>query len=86
MTARKTQGLFETRICGIPAQIDVLTYKRVKGSHSYSAESDLDYYGYVEFEFDVYDRKGYPAPWLSKKIDEKEFNRILADYEASQDN
>jgi len=65
-----------THICGIPCQVQVTTYTNVKGSRSYNAPSDLDYYGYCEVEFDVLDRRGYRAPWLEKKMTEDDYDRI----------
>lgn len=78
MSKRKI-GLIETSIQGIPCQIDVTTYVVVKGSYSYNAPSDLDYYGYTEIEFDVYDRKGYPAAWLERKMTVNDRQRIEAE-------
>ena len=57
-------------ICSIPCLLDVTTFKQVKpwkGSPS-TCPSDIDYYGYLEIEYDVLDRKGYPAPWLASKV------------------
>jgi len=31
--------------------------------------STWDYPGYSEFEFELYDRKGYRAKWLERKIE-----------------
>lgn len=64
--------VLETTISGIPCKIGILTYIKVppwKGS-AMSAPSDLDYYGYTDLEYDILDRKGYPAPWLEKKLSE----------------
>ena len=35
------------------------------------ADSDWDYYGYTESEWEVCDRRGRPAPWLAKKLTNK---------------
>ena len=58
----------EHRVCGIPCLIGVTHYDRVKGSYSYNAPSDLDYYGYSESEWEILDRKGYKAAWLERKM------------------
>ena len=63
-------------IKGIPCIINVTYYHHCKGSQSYNAPSDLDYYGFTEIEFDVLDRKGYKAPWLERKLTEDEIERI----------
>lgn len=66
----------DSRVCGIPCQVGVISYLNVPGSFSYRAPSDLDYYGYCEIEFDVLDRRGRPAPWLERKLDDDEVGRI----------
>lgn len=68
--------MIQASIQGIPCQIEVTTFDRKKGSYSHSAPSDLDYYGYTEFEFEVYDRKGYRARWLENKMTDKDIQHI----------
>lgn len=63
-----TSNMISVTIAGIPALVSVTTAKVVKGSFSFNADSDMDYYGYSELEYDVYDRKGYKAAWLERKI------------------
>lgn len=58
----------ETRVDGIPCLIGVLDFTQVKGSHSYSAASDMDYHGYTEADYEILDRRGRLAPWLASKI------------------
>lgn len=56
---------------GIPALAHVTHFKVVppwKGSPR-SCPSDLDYTGYTDFEYQIHDRKGYPAGWLERKLD-----------------
>ena len=74
---------FETTIAGIPCGIKVLFYKYHKpwrGSIR-SCPSDLDYYGYTEFEYMVLDRKGYEAEWLRNKMTSADEDRILREFE-----
>jgi len=66
----------QTDIQGIPALIRVNTFKQVRGSFHPDAASDLDYLGYTEMDYEVLDRKGYLAPWLERKIDEHDEERI----------
>lgn len=61
-------AIIQTRLAGIPCQITVSNFKRVKGSYSYNAPSDLDYTGYTEYDYQVLDRRGRPAPWLERKV------------------
>ena len=66
--------IIETTVCGIPAQIGVVHFMEVKPG--FRADSDLDFWGYNECDWDVLDRKGHKAPWLEKKITDKERDRI----------
>jgi hypothetical protein len=73
----------ETRVAGIPCIIGVTYFNSVRGSYSYHAASDLDYYGYTECDFDVLDRRGRPAAWLERKMDDNMRSRIeqeIAEY------
>ena len=58
----------ESRIAGIPCLIGVTHFNSVRGSYSYNAPSDMDYYGYTESEWEVLDRRGRPAAWLERKM------------------
>ena len=59
----------ETTVAGIPCIIGVSQYSSVAGNSR--ADSDWDYYGYTESEWEVCDRRGRPAPWLAKKLTSK---------------
>ena len=66
----------DTRVAGIPCQIAVTHFERVRGSLSRSAPSDLDYYGYTESEWHVCDRRGRPAAWLERKMSESDRDSV----------
>lgn len=66
----------ESRIAGIPCLIGVTHFNSVRGSYSYNAPSDMDYYGYTESEWEVLDRRGRPAAWLERKLTDRERSRI----------
>jgi hypothetical protein len=66
----------ETRVAGIPCIIGVTHFESVRGSFSYHAASDMDYHGYIESEWVVCDRRGRPAPWLERKLTDKDTSRI----------
>lgn len=73
--------IFEYKISGIPCKIRVDSVRHVKGLYSYNAPSDLDYYGYTEIEYTVLDRRGYPAQWLARKVNDTlddEIKRYIA--------
>jgi hypothetical protein len=69
----------ESTVAGIPCTIAVTTCKIVKGSYSYFAASDMDYHGYEDIEYEVLDRKGYLANWLSKKLTKDDDYRIVGE-------
>ena len=60
--------LVNVSVCGIPAIAKVTHLIVVKGSSR--ADNPDDYYGYSEVEFEICDRKGYPAAWLERKMTE----------------
>ena len=66
----------ESRVAGIPCLIGVSHFDCVRGSYSYNAVSDMDYYGYSESEWDVLDRRGRPAAWLERKLTDDDRQRI----------
>ena len=66
----------ESRVAGIPCLIGVSHFDCVRGSYSYNAASDMDYYGYSESEWDVLDRRGRPAAWLERKLTDDDRRRI----------
>lgn len=66
----------ESRVAGIPCLIGVLYFDSVRGSYSYHAPSDMDYYGYTESEWEVLDSRGRPAPWLERKLTDGDRQRI----------
>lgn len=73
----------EYELQGIPCLIGVIEYSRVDGSFSFNADSDLDYYGYTECDWRILDKRGRPAPWLTRKIDAKEeqhINEVVNNY------
>ena len=69
----------ESTVAGIPCIIGVTHYDSVEGSYSYNADSDLDYYGYNDAEWEVLDRKGYKAAWLERKLTASDHDRINAE-------
>ena len=75
----RAAGMLETKIAGIPCLIDIHYCNVVKGSYSYHAASDWDYYGYSEVDYTVCDRKGYKADWLCKKMSTDDEARIEAE-------
>lgn len=73
----KQRADINTHIQGIPCGIVITHYRRQKPLGP-RADSDVDCYGYTDAEYTVLDYKGYPAPWLDRKIKNEDNERILA--------
>lgn len=81
MKAKNTQiGEIDTHIQGIPCQIKIVSYvhQRPLGR---SADSDIDCYGYTDFEYEVLDRRGHPAAWLERKMTDLDRERVEIEIE-----
>jgi hypothetical protein len=62
------QEIITTRIAGIPANVGVTHIYRQRGSFLQNEVSDLDYHGYVEFDYEILDMRGKRAVWLERKL------------------
>jgi hypothetical protein len=71
----------ESTVAGIPCLIGVTEFSSVRGSYSYNAPSDMDYYGYTESCWEVLDRRGRPAAWLDRKLTGSDRCRIEREIE-----
>lgn len=69
-------SMLDATISGIPCKIEVDECIVVKGSYNRMCDSDWDYYGFSTIEFTVYDRKGYKAEWLERKMTDSERETI----------
>lgn len=63
-------AVFDSRVAGIPCQIGVVNYEKHAPMSVHKAHSDLEFYGYSEANYVVLDRRGRPAPWLQRKVDD----------------
>lgn len=73
----------KSRVAGIPCIIGVTHFESVKGSFDYHADSDWDYHGYTDCEFEVLDRRGRKAAWLERKLTDDMTQKIeseIAEY------
>jgi hypothetical protein len=70
---------FKTRIAGIPCYIKV-THYREQPADKLALHSDWDYYGCIEFEFIVLDRRGYKADWLKSKLTDVDIPNLISEY------
>jgi hypothetical protein len=53
-----------------------------KGS-AYQCDSSDDYYGFTEFEFDIFDDEGVDRYELHQHITPQEYDRLLKEYQRS---
>lgn len=76
MERRNPNSLIHVKIAGIPCCIEV--------TRCYTERATWDFPGYTEFEFEVYDRKGYRAKWLEAKVTEGIEDDLLEAYLKTQ--
>ncbi len=62
------QNIIDARIAGIPAKVGVTHVYRQSGSFLQNEVSDLDYHGYLQFDYEVLDMQGKRAVWLERKL------------------
>lgn len=67
--------MLETRVCGIPCRVRA-TVRVHPGSLSWNAPSDVDYWGYTAVDYTVLDQRGRPAPWLERKMTDRDIERL----------
>lgn len=72
--------MFDSRIAGIPCQIKVTYAQKGHSARIYGDPNDCYEACGDEFEFEVYDRKGYRAKWLEKKLTDSDHEKIMNDY------
>ena len=72
-------AMIESRVAGVPCLIGLLSYECSPGTESRTADSDWDYHGWTDIDFDVLDRKGRKAPWLERKLTDRDLDRIYQD-------
>lgn len=62
--------ILQSTVAGIPCQIHAFDIRHQKpfNGPAHLCDSDLDFYGYFEFDFEVLDRRGRKADWLAKKL------------------
>ena len=66
----------DTRIAGIPAKIEVTSYYPGRPARLTGHPDTWYPPEYEELTFQVLDRRGRPAPWLERKLDEQDRRRI----------
>lgn len=66
------------RAAGIPALAGLTGYSFQAPARcsAWRCDSDWDYYGYEEIEWDLLDQRGRKAPWLERKLTAKDLDNI----------
>lgn len=83
--------MIRTTIQGIPCIVEEthIYYTKPSFKPACLCDSPSEFYGDYEVEFDVFDRKGYRAAWLERKMTDKDRERIeqeiLDDYRRGPD-
>ena len=76
--------IFTTRISGIPCQVAVYCTAPPEPMRSWGvAMEDASPAEPGEYEIEVFDRKGYKAPWLARKLSEDDFDRLIEEASAA---
>jgi hypothetical protein len=78
---QKFVAVIDARVCGIPCKLGIEHYNKVNGRDTW--DSDMDYYGYTEMEWELLDRNYRPANWLVNKMtkaDHAEAEDLIDDF------
>lgn len=67
--------MLQTTICGIPCQVKVNYYYHQEPDYNNDVSAS-DYYGYTDLDYTLYDRKGYRADWLMKKMSKQDEEKV----------
>ena len=62
------------RVHGIPCQIHIIFFEKVEPFRN--QDSREDWLGGEEMEWELEDRQGYKAPWLERKLGQRDRDEI----------
>ena len=80
LTPQQRAQAIAVSVKGIPALAHVTHFERVPAApNPRLAPSDLDAWGYLDMEYEIYDIKGYRAEWLERKLDKDAQEEIEAE-------
>lgn len=68
--------MFESTIAGIPCQIEIENFQPIIPAKLSGPPEDCYPEEGGEVEYSVLDRRGYPAPWLERKLTRADEQRI----------
>lgn len=75
--------MIQTRVCGIPAQVEITAYSPGRPARLCGHPDTWAPPEYAEFEFQVCDRRGRPAPWLERKltdVDRLDIEKLISNH------
>lgn len=76
----KTQDTYDTAFTyvlkGIPCTVVLREVSLIKAIPAQVAHSDIEVHGELYFDAYVYDRKGYHAPWLQRKLTDQDYENF----------
>jgi hypothetical protein len=65
-------SLIDVTARGIPCMANVTTYRFWRGRGVY-ADNDIDAEDHYTFDFEIVDRRGRPAPWITDKMTDSQW-------------
>jgi len=76
-----TSDTFPFAVSGIPCLIRIVDYDYCPPFRgpAHLCDSDYDYYGWEETSYEVLDRRGRKADWLSRKVSDGDDEAIQAE-------
>mgnify|MGYP003348641185 FL=1 len=69
-------ALITAEIDEVPCIVGVINYCVQEGSYSYNAPSDIDYYGYVESEWELLDKDGQYSKELNDNLTQSQVDYV----------
>ena len=80
---------FRTTVDGIPCICRVIAYAPAKPwkQHTFpgAGPGDCDPPEDEDFDYEILDRKGYPASWLERKLDHNDERRFIQEFKENLD-
>lgn len=74
---------FDTKVAGIPCICEVTAYRPAVPDRISGRWEDAEQGSDSEFEFNILDRRGRRAPWLERKLTDKDHERLEEEWEAT---
>lgn len=72
--------IFTTRVHGIPCQCRITHYRTSEPAYLEGSPDNWTAPVDAEFEFDILDQRGRPAPWLEKYLNDDDTQRLYEEF------